>query len=261
MRSPRFTLRVLAIAVWLQFKLLRLEGIIFTVVVPPVLYTIVLVLVVQHAGRTDLAAYAVLGPAVLGAWGVAVGTSGHVVTEDRWNGTLELVLIAPGGGWLVFFGRVLATSVVSLIAIAETIAVARLMGMSLDIRDPGLFAVAVAATVVSVAAAGLITAATYVLARETRLFTNVLAFPLIMLSGAAFPIALLPEPGQWLSEIISLKWGAQLLRAAVGAEEPNVAVALVMMGVLTAAYVIIGRAVFSVVERRVRYTGTLSSYD
>lgn len=261
MRSPAFTFRVVLAALWLQFKLLRAEGILFVVVIPPVVYTILLVLIIQRAGRVDLAPYAVIGPAFLGAWASAVNFSGGVVTEDRWTGTLELLFIAPAGAWLVFLGRVIGTSLLSLIAVVETVLVAGLLGIRLDVRDPILFAVAVGASVVSLAGVGLITAATFVLARETRMFTNVLTFPLILLSGAAFPIALLPEPAQWLSHVIAPKWGAELLRTSVGSAGTDAAGALAMMAVLTAAYVLVGRRVFGVVERRVRADGSLASYE
>lgn len=261
MRDPGFTLRVILAAIRLQFALLRLEGVLFVVVIPPVVYTILLILVIQYAGRTDLAPYAVIGPAFLGAWASAVNFSGGVVTEDRWNGTLELLFITPAGAWLVFLGRVTGTSMLSLIAVVESVLVARLLGVTLDVRDPLLFTVAVGASVVSLAGVGLIAAATFVLARETRMFTNVLTFPLVLLSGAAFPIALLPEPAQWLSHVVAPKWGAELLRSSVGAAGTDVAGALGMMGLLTVAYVLLGRRVFGVVERRVRADGSISSYE
>lgn len=254
-------IRVLLASLALQFRLMRLEGIVFTIVVPPVLYAVVLVLVMQHAGRSDLAAYAVIGPAVLGSWGTAIGISGHVVTEDRWTGTLELILTAPGGGWLVILGRVMGTAVFSLVAVAESLVVGQALGMPVTVRDVPLFVVAVAACVASVGAFGLILAALYMFVRSARLFTNVLAFPLIILSGAAFPIELLPAAGQALSDVVSLKWGAQLLRAAVGAGEASVASGIVMISLLTGAYLAIGRVLFAFIERRVRVTGTLSSYD
>jgi len=261
MGGPAFALRVIVTALRLQLALLRIEGILFVVVIGPVVYTILLVLVIQHAGRTDLAPYAVIGPAFLGAWSTAISISGNVVTEDRGAGTFELLFTAPAGAWLVFLGRVIGTSLLSLIAVVETVLVARLLGVTLELRDPTLFAVALSASLAAVAGVGLITAGTFVLARSSRLFTNVLTFPLVILSGAAFPIALLPEPAQWLSNLVALKWGADLLHAAVGSREANVAVALPMMALLTASYVLIGRGVFRVVERRVRADGSLASYE
>lgn len=254
-----FTLRVVWASLWLQYKLLHLEGVIMTLVLPPVAHTLFMVLLIRHLGRPELAAYAIMGAAFLGAWGAAVQFAGSAIAQDRWTGTLELVFSSPAGAWLVIFGRVLFTSVLSLLAVAETVILARLMGLQLDVREPVLLAVALAASLGSLAAAGLVAASTFVLSSNLRLFTNLMVFPLVILSGAAFPIAVLPEPIRPLSEVISLKWGAELLRASVGAGEVNVTLALTMMALLTVAYIGLARAVFQVVDQRVRADGSLSS--
>ncbi len=246
-------------SLWLQYKLLYLEGVIMTLVLPPVAHTLFMVLLIRHLGRPELAPYAIMGAAFLGAWGAAVQFAGSAVAQDRWAGTLELVFSSPAGAWLVIFGRVLFTSVLSLLAVAETVILAGLMGLQLDVREPVLLAVALVASLGSLAAAGLVAASTFVLSSNLRLFTNLMVFPLVILSGAAFPIAVLPELIRPLSEVISLKWGAELLRASVGAGEVNVTLALTMMALLTIAYIALARAVFGVVDRRVRADGSLSS--
>lgn len=232
-----------------------------TVVIPPLFWTIFLVLLVKYTGRTDLAAYALLGPALIGAWGAALGISGNVVSQDRWEGTLELVFTSPAGAWLVFLGRVIATSSLALLSLVETVIIAAFLGVTVDLRDPVLLLVSLVAILVSLGGVGLITAGWFVLARDTRLYTNLLPIPLLILSGAAFPVALLPQPAEWLSHFVAAKWGAQLLRASVGAESVEPLVPLASMALLTVAYVAVGRRVFSIVERRVRADGSLSSYE
>lgn len=259
MRRLAFTLRVLWAAIWLQYKLLYGEGVLMTLVFPPLVYTLFMVLLIRYVNRPELAPYAIIGPAFLGAWGAAIQFSGTVVSQDRWSGTLELVFTSPAGAWLVFFGRVLFTSLLSLIAVAETVLFAGLLGVRLELHDPGMLAVALMASLGSLAAAGLVTASTFVLANSLRLFTNLMVFPLMILSGAAFPIEELPELLRPLSDLISLKWGAQILRASVGIGQVDLTVALAMMAVLTVGYVALGRAVFQVVDRRVRADGSLSS--
>lgn len=259
MRRFAFTLRVVWISLWLQYKLLYLEGVIMWLVLPPVAHTLFMVMLIRHLGRPELAPYAILGAAFLGAWGAAVNSAGTAVAQDRWSGTLELVFSSPAGAWLVIFGRVLFTSALSLFAVAETVILASLMGLHLDVRDPALLVVALVASLGSLAAAGLVTASTFVLSGNMRLFTNLMVFPLVIFSGAAFPIEVLPQFLRPISEVISLKWGAELLRASVGVGEVNVMLALTMMALLSIAYLALGRAAFQVVDRRVRADGSLSS--
>jgi ABC-2 type transport system permease protein len=258
-RGVAFALRVVWINLWLQFKLLYIEGVIMTVVLPPVAHTTFMVLLIRHLDRPELAPYAVIGAAFLGAWGAAVNSAGTAVAQDRWTGTLELVFSSPAGAWLAMFGRVLFTSVLALAAVAETVILGRLLGLQLDVRDPVLLVAALVASLGSLAAAGLVAGSTFVLSGNMRLFTNLMVFPLVILSGAAFPIEVLPQVLRPISEIISLKWGADLLRASVGVGDVNVTLALTMMGLLTVAYIALGRAVFQVVDRRVRADGSLSS--
>jgi ABC-2 type transport system permease protein len=258
-RRLTFALRVIWVSLWLQYKLLYIEGVIMSLVLPPVAHTTFMVLLIRHLGRPELAPYAIIGAAFLGAWSAAVNSAGSAVAQDRWAGTLELVFSSPAGAWLVTFGRVLFTSVLSLFVVVETALLATLMGLQLELRDPVLLAVALLASLGSVAAAGLVTASTFVLTSNLRLFTNLMVFPLVALSGAAFPIDVLPQLLRPVSDLISLKWGAELLRASVGVGQPNVTLALMMMAFLTIAYIALGRAVFGIVDRRVRADGSLAS--
>lgn len=259
MRELAFALRVIRISLWLQVKLLYGEGVVMTLVAPPLTHTLVMVLLIRHLDRPDLAAYAVIGPAFLGAWGAVINFAGTAVAAERWQGTLELIFSSPAGAWLITLGRVMFTAVLSLFTVVESVVFARLFGIQLEIDEPLLFGVALAMSLGSLAAIGLVTASTFVLANSIRLFTNLLVFPLLIFSGAAFPIEVLPEILRPISDVISLKWSAEMLRASAGAGEANVTLGLTMIGILTVAYLVLARGVFRVVEHRVRADGSLSS--
>src|SRR5437867_7733272 len=63
------------------------------IVVP--MFTIVFLAIVQHAGRGDLAQYALLAPVLIALWQLALLDSGEIVAEERWAGTLEPALATP----------------------------------------------------------------------------------------------------------------------------------------------------------------------
>lgn len=84
-------------------------------------------------------------------------------------------------------GRILATSFFSLIGMLEAIVVGIVIfGAPIVVYQPGAFAVILILTTLSVAAAGVIMASTFVLARSVSLFQNLLSTPFLLLGGVAF---------------------------------------------------------------------------
>lgn len=218
------------------------------------------ILMAQHLGRDDLAAYVVLAPILAGLWGTAITASGEAVSSERAEGTLELLIAAPAPAALVVMGRVAATTIQSLIAVPLTLGVAALMGMPLGIADPALFATGLVALVFATMSLGLMLAGLFVLARSTRLFQNVVGQPIWILSGIAFPVALLPDAIEPLSALIALAWGAAVLRAASEGAGASAPIGVVAVVVLSLFYFAVGARLFIGVERRVRADGSLASF-
>lgn len=218
------------------------------------------ILMAQYLGRPDLAPYVVIAPMLSGLWGTAMTASGDAVATERGEGTLELLIAAPAPSALVAIGRVIATTLQSLIAIPLTLGIAAILGVPLRIAEPLVFIVGVLALVVSTVGVGLVFAGLFVLARSTSLFTTVINWPLWILGGIAFPIATLPGAVQPLSALVALSWAGELLRASANGVGPAWWVALAAVLVLAAAYFAVAARLFVGVERRVRANGSLASF-
>lgn len=218
------------------------------------------ILMARYLGREDLAAYVVVAPMLTGLWGAAMTASGDSISTERGEGTLELLVAAPSPAALVALGRVIATTLQSLIAIPLTLAVAALLGVTLRVAEPGYFAMAVIALVLSTGAIGFLFAALFVLARSTSLFTNVINWPLWILGATAFPVAALPEPVRWLSPLVALSWAGATLRGAADGVGDAWWTGVLAVVVLALAYSGIGAVLYRGVERRVRADGSLSSF-
>lgn len=229
--------------------------------VTPILTTVVYVLIGRYTGRAEeLAPFLVLGPALMGLWTTAMLGAGEVVADERGLGTLELLVAAPGSAELVIVGRVAANTVLSLIVFPEVLLVARALGVSVVVADPLQAALGLLILTASTLGVALLMSCTFVLARSTRLFQNVLGYPIYILSGVAFPIALLPSWIQPLSSLLSLTWGADVLRSATGggagASAPLGAMAA--MAVLTVTYTLAGHWLFQRIERGIRRSGSIT---
>jgi ABC-2 type transport system permease protein len=222
------------------------------------IYTIIFLLIFQHADRGDLGSHAVLAPVLIAIWGMALYVSGEIVEQDRWMGTLELAVAAPASFALLLLGRIAAVTLYSLVAFAEAWLVALAFGVRVEVHHPGLFLAVLAVTAFATAGTALIMSVTFVLARSARTFQNSLTYPFYVLGGVIVPVALLPDWVQPLSWFVYLSWAADLLREAV-TPEPVAAAGTriaVIAGLGIIGYVI-GQRLLVRALRRVRRTGTI----
>ena len=260
MRTLAWWLRVVRAGAVLQITRGRGGNFLLAAVVTPVLYGATLVLVARYFGRTnELAPFVVVGPAILGIWQTAILTGAEIVSDERGAGTLELLVAAPAPTELLVLGRIAGNTLLSLISVPVVLLMARLLGAELAIRDPFAAALAVLCLALSTLAISLVYSSTFVLARSTRVFQNVIGFPAYIVSGIAFPIALLPSFIQPISAVVSLTWAASLLRASFhdGADGVTLTSVLAMLA-LTVLYGGAGHVLFSRIERSIRRTGKVS---
>lgn len=196
----------------------RVPGDLLFLVTAP-LFTLTFLAIAEHAGRTDLAPYAVLAPGMIAMLGMAMLTSGEVIDVERWGGTLELALAAPTRLPVVVLGRVVTVTTVSLAAVAESWLTAWLaFGTAIPVPHPGRFAVVLVATAVAMAGTATIFTAVFVLARSARTFQNSLSYPLFLLGGTMVPVAMLPGWLEPVSRLVFLSWATDLLRATLAPE-------------------------------------------
>lgn len=221
-------------------------------------FTLAFLAIVIHAGREDLAPYAVLGPALIAIWGMALNVSGDIIDSERFNATFEATLTTPAPFVLLILGRVTTVTLVSLLALPESAAIAwAAFGLDLRIADPALFAMTLLLTAGATVATASAFSAFFALARSARTFQNSLSYPFYILSGAVVPIALLPGWLQPVSKIVFLSWSSGLLRGALtGQRLPDEAAAVTTLTALGALSFIASIWLMAVVLRRMRLAGT-----
>lgn len=245
----------------LQLAIFRRGWDSFLALVTVPLFTIAFLAITRHAGRPDLTAYAVLAPAVVAVIGMAILTSGEVVTQDRNNGSLELALAAPSRFPAIVLGRVLTVTLVSLVAVVEAWLVAWIVfGVTVPVPHLAAFLAALATTTLATAGTALLMSAVFVAARSARTFQNTISYPIFLLGGAFVPVSLLPGFLHPLSRVVYLSWSTDLLRSCLNHGSvvnfwPRLG-AITGLGVagFAAGYVILGRVV-----DRARATGRVGN--
>ena len=129
----------------------------------------------------------------------------------------------------------------------------------MGITHPLLFSIAIILTLLSVSALGLIFASAFVLSRYAQVFTNGLEFPIYVISGSMFPIALLPFWVHPAAYALGPTWGIEAIRLAAAEHAiPEVFwVNLGVMLVITLVYGVLAGFLFRKVEVKSRRDGSL----
>jgi ABC-2 type transport system permease protein len=228
-------------------------------VIAPFVFTFVaLTLFKEASGPFGL--YAVLGGGMMGMWGNTLYSTGFAIEFEKWQGTLEEVMAAPSNLMHVIAGRSVSNALFGLTNMVAILLIASLVfSVPLGVANPPFFALAIVLTLLSVSALGLIFASAFVLSRYAQVFTNGLEFPIYVISGSMFPIALLPFWVHPASYILGPTWGIEAIRIATA--EASVPLRfwldIGVMLVITAVYVAVATFLFKKVEEKSRRDGTL----
>jgi ABC-2 type transport system permease protein len=244
---------------WLfQLKNLTLSGLfVFTSLIEPLIIATLAFYMFKAGGRPGTLFYAALGAGVLGIWSSTLFGSGGAIAWQRWQGTLELLVAAPPPLILIVVPLTIATSTIGIYSLTATLLWGRLLfGIPFHLAHPWLFALALPSAVVGLGLLGLLIAASFVLYRAANALSNMLEFPIALITGLMIPLALLPgwlRPVSWL---LAPTWGVRAIRRAALGGDVWFAVAMcVGLGVV---YVVIAWRLIDVVERKARADATLS---
>lgn len=250
---------------WVQCIAILVEpaSFLLTAFLMPLFTSITFLFIFQYTGRLHhLAMYGIVGPVILSLWTTAVFNSGDLIEVERFNQTLEILLASPpGSAEAALLGAISANTVLSLVALAETMFIAHVgFGVALQIVSPLLLLAGLLLLILSTCAAALIMANAFVLARTTRLFQNTLTYPLYLLAGLAFPLTALPGWLRPFSAVVTLSWAGDVLGAALGLPASYPAPVSLSLGLLlTGLYAVCGHLLFRWTEKRVRQLATLGS--
>jgi ABC-type polysaccharide/polyol phosphate export permease len=170
------------------------------------------------------------------------------------------VLIAtPAPFLLVLVPLTLATASIGLYSIVMTLVWGRIFfGVPLDFAHPLQLAVALPATVVSLGLLGLVLASTFVLYRNANAFSNLLEYPIWLVTGLLVPLSLLPGWVAPLSWLLAPTWGVRAIRDAALGGDGSAWPEIAMCALLGVAYLVLGALFLRNFERLARQRATLS---
>jgi ABC-2 type transport system permease protein len=250
--------RVIAAGLRFHVKSLTLSGFfILTSVFMPLLIATVAYYMFKAGQRPGTLFYASLGAAVYGIWSSTLFGSGGAIQWQRWQGTLEVIVSVPTPFILVILPLTIATSAIGVYSLAATLFWGRFVfGIPFTIEHPLAFVVAVPATIVGLGLLGLLFASTFVLYRHANALSNMLEWPVLLVTGMLVPLSLLPGWTHPIAWVLAPTWGVRGIREAAlgGTPWPDIGLTLA----LGIAYLGLGTLFLRYFEVAARKNATLS---
>lgn len=248
--AAKLQLRYLAVNVFMMF----------TVFVQPFFIAITVMFMLRGGAGFD-PVFVVVGSALAGIWSLVLFDGNWMIGRERAEGTLELVVGAPASVMLVIGGKLLGTMLFSLSSMVVSYAVgAWLFGYDIAIADPPAFLVSSILALAAMWAMGLLVAPVGMMWRTARDMLNIVEYPVYILGGFLFSIALLPQWSHWGSYVLPPFWAALALHLA-SSTSAGLEVLVPVWTVLalsTVATVLIARPLFALLLHRARVAGSLA---
>ena len=226
-------------------------------VLQPIIFASIAFFMVESGARQGTQLYVALGAGLMGMWSSTLFGSGGVIQWQRWQGTLELLVGAPPRFIVTLLPLTLATASIGLYSVVATLLWGWLLfDVPLHLEHPFLFALALPATTLALGLLGLVLGSTFVLYRHASAFSNLLEYPVWLVTGLLVPVSLLPGWAEPLSWLIAPTWGVKAVRESALGGDPLAAIGMCL--VLSVAYLAIGIVTMANFERLARQRATLA---
>jgi hypothetical protein len=222
----------------------------------PILYASIAYYLLDAKNDPELLLSASLGSAVMLMWSLVVIGSAGALEQQRWLGTLELLVAAPVPFATVIAPISVASGAVGAYALLATLAWGTLLfDVPLTIEQPFAFAVAVPACVLAIGMLGLVMAATFVLYRAAFSLGIAMQYPVWIATGLLVPLSVLPDFIGPLSWFLAPSWGFRAIQESALGETPWPDIAMCL--VVSAVYFAIGNFCLRVFVQVARARATL----
>lgn len=149
--------------------------------------------------------------AMAGIYGVA-----QTIGNERMFGTLAPVLLSPANRWALYLGRALPHIAIGFaVSLAGLVSATLITDFSVPLGRWPALALALLVTVTSCTAIGIPLGATGLLSRDTTVAASVAYLGVLLVSGAAVPPELLPDPVAAAAQIVPMTNGIAAVRRLV----------------------------------------------
>ncbi|MDA4122333.1 MAG: ABC transporter permease [Thaumarchaeota archaeon] len=206
--------------------------------------------------------YIVVGNALQAMSYSAVFAVANITSTDKWQGTLETLMVTPANRMALFVGRAVFQSGLSaLIALGGLFYASELFGVSFAHADVVGVLLVVLVTSVTMMCFGLLISSVGLFLRTAMILANIFLFLTMLVSGVNFPLSTLPGWAQPVGYAIPMTYGTSAIRLAISGASLGGIGSLVADEVLVGAVAImLGYLTMVGFERLARKTGRFEEY-
>lgn len=187
------------------------------------------------------------------------GVYGLVITigEERFAGTLPLILSTPANRFAVFCGRGLVHALDGMVSVAVALLLASLVfRINFSQTNWGVLAAAIVVAALSTTGFGLLLGSVSLMVRDVYIVMNTAYLILLALAGVTVPVRLLPEWAVWITPLLPVSRSAEAARGALsGASMHTVAGSLGIELLVGSGYMVLGFLVYRYLEVASRRCG------
>ncbi len=195
-------------------------------------------------------------------FGTSVWGVGQTVRNEQTAGTLEQFFLAPASRVTLILGRWARVFLTDILIISYTTVLLYLIGGGLvSLLDPALFLVGFTLFEVGLVGFGLVIAALTMKIKSYNTVSNLIFFGYMILTGALFPISVIPTPFRYVCMGIPFTYFIDLMRHAALATPTILPLApeFTAAVLLSISMLAVGFIVFNWVEQDARSRGSIAT--
>jgi ABC-2 type transport system permease protein len=239
---------------------MRIDFVLGTIFIIPLTQMVFFAFVARLGG--DSVAFTALGNAVATVTYSSVFSVCQTTDSEKFQGTMEHLLVSPANRLALYFGRGLLPILISLATVSVGLVyAATFFGVAIAPADIPSLAVSVALTAFAMVGFGLLLGGVALYLRTSIILGNIFLFAGLLLSGVNFSLSALPLPLQYAGDALPLTWGLAAIRASVAGTSGE-ALGLLWGAVALAGAISFGAAIslWEVFERRALSTGSIARF-
>jgi ABC-2 type transport system permease protein len=208
------------------------------------------------------AQYTVVGNAVQSMSFAAVFAVANITSQDKWQGTLQNLIVTPANRMALFTGRAAFQIFMSAIIMVSAFLFADFVfGISFAHADFLALGITVVLTSVMMISFGLLISSIGLFMRTAMIVANIFLFLTMLVSGVNFPVSSLPVWLQPVSWAIPMTYGVLATRGAIaGASLLSLGTILLKEFVVGVVVLFVGYLLMKGFESLARKTGRLEEY-
>lgn len=209
---------------------------------------------------TAMIQYIVVGNAIQSMSFSSVFAVANITSQDKWQGTLQNLMVSPSNRFALFTGRATFEIAMSAaISAAGMIYAVSLYHVSLASANMAALIFSILLTSLTMMGFGLLISSIGLYMRTSMIVANVFLFLGMLVSGVNFPVSVLPSWLQVVSYSIPLTYGVQAVRESL-VSSPAVGITLLHEAVVGLIIILAGYFIMLLFERIARKYGKFETY-